>query len=368
MKIESDDPRWKLDYYDSMSEVIAVIDKPITMLDNIKPASKADDANRSSRYGRGDNFYGATWAEAYEMAKYGWSSARPNLDAILTPVREKLSETLDYSQERGLDMTGFEPDIDLYLSGELECMVDYVPNEVRKVGKVFNLVVNVGPGGWSTASDIFTKGAAICALVESLQMLGYDLNIWAEDSSCPMVYGDYDHHTVLVRIHRAGDNLDINQVMFPLGHPAWMRRIMFAVREHSDEAIRRQFGYSTKDWNPIAQYDPMEEQQYSMNPSAAPERYHVCSACFEPLKYGSHPESFGWPSGSHWHPECCPQCNPKDRNVNGYGTIVRKLMCEEMVDASFVLSLQDRIGESTEDVAQWVLDQLVLQGVWSPDE
>lgn len=273
-----------------------------------RKANREYGASGRSDGGRNDKWAGTPNLEtALEKARTGWSDIRPEVDAILEPIREKLMEKLDYTQVRGLDLVGFEPDISLYLAGELECMIDYVPREVPTRGKVFTLLIN-GTVSWMIKPEtILARGAAIAALVEAFQMLGYDLAIWVENSVDPLGYGwgqkrgekgRYSSYTVLTHVHRAGDPLDINKVMFPIGNPSWLRRIVFGIQEGEPPIIRDTFGF---------------------------------------LDGG-----YGRPTGP---------------------------LCDEMVDASFVMSMNaHHTDQDITDPVGWVLEQLAAQGVYRMPE
>lgn len=184
--------------------------------------------SRSGRVRR-EWYGGLTFEEATKTAREGWSEIRPEVDAVLNPVRERLSSILDYTVERGYDMVGFEPDISLYLDGEVECMVDYVPELAPANGKVFNLLVNTSFLSGVRPETVRQNGIVIVALIEAMAMLGFEVNVFAEASA--QHQGKINTTTFLTRIHRAGEYIDINNIMFPLAHASWHRRIIFGCRE-----------------------------------------------------------------------------------------------------------------------------------------
>lgn len=161
--------------------------------------------------------------EAHELAIKGWSDIRGKVDGHLEPMREKLGSILSTDTIRVHDMVGYEPDIDRYLTGELECMWEDMHQEAPRDGKVFTMVVDVSMTWDNSADDIAKRGAILCALVESFIMLGYQLELWSEftvrGSGCD------DFATCLTRINKAGDPIDIDCMMFALGHPDFGRRI-----------------------------------------------------------------------------------------------------------------------------------------------
>lgn len=193
---------------------------------------------------RWDEHYNLTksFDEAYELALHGWTDIRPTVDATLVPLREKLGDRLDVQFERTIDMIGFEPDIDRYIAGELECMWDDLAVEAPKAGKVFTLLVDASMAWSNDAASIARRGAVLCGLVEAFVVMGYQLEVWAESTVKPSGGpAGADYLSRLVRISTAGDPLDINNMMFAIGHPDFNRRLLWSVGEKYPES--RQFGF-----------------------------------------------------------------------------------------------------------------------------
>lgn len=185
-----------------------------------------------------DEWAGGSYDECVTLATQGWMDARPNVEAILEPVREHMSTLLSDVPDRFHDITGFEPNIERYIDGEFECMIDEMPIRILKEGKVFTLLINGCFDNMVKKETVFARGAAICALVESLQMLGCDLNIWVETTVRSV---GRKLLSTLTKVHDAGENLDINNVMFPIGHPGWLRRIVFGIMEGETVGVRKNF-------------------------------------------------------------------------------------------------------------------------------
>lgn len=247
-----------------------------------------------------DHWAGASFKEAVTLGRTGWREARNKVNAILDPIREHLAEVLDFTFVRELDMVGFEPNIDMYLSGELECMYDDMPVLAPHKGKAMTLIVDSCITGSVPSEEVFKRGAAIIALVETMTLCGFELEVWGDISVESRT--DRKRWTALIRLHRAGDPLDMDQLCFSIGHPAQLRRLCFAHMEAETPKIRKQFGFGTH--------------------------------------YGS---SYGSPCGIH--------------------------DTAELVDASFTVSWGNRQNQNMVDnPVQWVLDQLEVQGVYTPPE
>lgn len=236
------------------NRIVHIYESIKEFLDHIKDGA---DRKGASHYGEFDNGYGrdeefyANWtgtksfAEALQLQATGWHQSRPKVDAILEPLREKLADKLGYVSERFHDVIGYEPDIDRLLAGEMECMYDDLFVEAPSNGRVYTLLVSGAVNSHVSAETLMKRGAAIVALVEAFQMVGSDVEIWVEDSFRARGTNKSKGRTFtsLVRIHRAGENLDIDSIMFPLAHPSWFRRFGFAEAESLPRTVREEFGF-----------------------------------------------------------------------------------------------------------------------------
>lgn len=211
-------------------------------INELAEAAKANPKKRTSDKRGTDDFNSTdSFADAYELAVDGWHSIRDRVDGVLTPLREKLGDVLAPSVERAYDLVGSEPDINRYIQGELECMVEWVCVDEPKNGKVFTLLVDNSMTAGNKAEDIIARGAVLCALVESYILLGYQLEIWVE--STWRGDGSDDYATVLTRLNHAGDIIDIDTMMFALGNGDWQRRIAWAFAETND-ILAKKFGFN----------------------------------------------------------------------------------------------------------------------------
>jgi hypothetical protein len=160
--------------------------------------------------------YVGGWAEgaqrAYEMA----DKLRPR------PQRQRT--TLERS------VTGAFPNVGANLAG--------APNAMYRVGKksaksrpfvdlhtVTSLSSNV------TADDAFNRGCAIVALIDSLESAGCRVRITLHER--------YDDQDMRFEVKDYSDRLDIDQLIFTAAHPAFLRRICFALQERSPNPVAR---------------------------------------------------------------------------------------------------------------------------------
>lgn len=186
------------------------------------------------------DFYATeSYDEAVELAMNGWREPREQVEGFLAPIRQKVAETLSNHIVRVHDLTGYEPDIDRFIAGELECMWDDLMVEEPHNGKVFTLLVDASMTWNNHADDILRRGAALCGLVEAYNVLGFQLEVWVEQTV--RSYSD-DYASFLTRVNNAGDPLDIDRLMFAIGHGDYNRRLGWRIGE-GKEVMRDKFGF-----------------------------------------------------------------------------------------------------------------------------
>ncbi len=187
-----------------------------------------------------------SYDEAFQQAWDGWSDVRPTVDKRVDAIRERLRDYITPHDVRIHDMVGYEPDIDRYVSGEIECMWDDFQVETPHAGRVFTVLLDNGLTCDQDAEEMLRRGASVVALIEAFQVFGFELEVWAETTVQSLDYrtpSKNERHTTLVRLQRAGDRMDINSIMFPMANPDYHRRLVFGVQEGEPGEIRDAFGF-----------------------------------------------------------------------------------------------------------------------------
>jgi hypothetical protein len=182
-----------------------------------------------------------SFGEAIQQAAHGWNAARPKVDQQVNIIRERIRELVTPMDVRIHDMVGYEPDIDRFVSGEIECMWDDMQIEAPHAGKVFTVLLDNCITSTQDANEMVKRGATVIALIEAFQLFGFELEIWVETTIGNLK--NKNLHSTLIRIQRAGDRPDINAIMFPLANPDWQRRLSFGSCEGERSEIRDKFGF-----------------------------------------------------------------------------------------------------------------------------
>jgi hypothetical protein len=121
-----------------------------------------------------------------------------------------------------------------------------------------HLFVPVGAAHMVKAENMFHRGVAVVALTQALERAGCRVAITCTvdcTATSDGRYGPSVSHQLDVKQY--GQRLDIDQCMFTLAHPAFLRRIVFAIMERSPHKFVRtmtknKYGY----YGPAADLQP----------------------------------------------------------------------------------------------------------------
>ncbi|HEY2351975.1 MAG TPA: hypothetical protein VGH83_05660 [Candidatus Acidoferrum sp.] len=163
-----------------------------------------------------------TWAETLDAAQFGQWNA-PKIDALTLPDMQADSEETRYFY----DVTGQSLDVAAFVSGEPEYWLE---SEIvnKPCGQIFRLSVEIGGPGTIPELNLRNRGAAIIALVNSLELAGHSVEVTLVRSCMNKRNEKYNF---LVPAKHAGQMLDMRRLQFMIGHPAFYRRVFFALIE-----------------------------------------------------------------------------------------------------------------------------------------
>jgi hypothetical protein len=207
-----------------------------------KLTENPDAAGASDDRSRGDWAGTESLEEAVGFARYGgWQPEfAEKLRAEFAPLETNIRKYVDRQLERRMDVQGDQVDVAAFLSGEPDHMWGWVPEENPVSKRALCLLIGHSVYAGVTAEQMFVKGQALIALVRALALLGFELEIWSEETVSGK--GDTDYST-LVRLHAAGDVMDESAVEFAIGNPSWLRRLLFAAQENESKAVRTRYGF-----------------------------------------------------------------------------------------------------------------------------
>jgi len=185
------------------------------------------------------------YAEANKLATEGWHAVRPEVERLLTALQERIDNRLDLVSEVQYDTSGGAVDVGRWLTGEPECMFNFVPVPNERMGRVVKVFIDYGASAAYSAEFIRERGVVLCALVDTLQKMRIGCELWGETA---VEYGGHPTHvhSTVVKLHDASTQLDIDELMFALANPSMLRRITFSVRELAGVGENHGYGRTTE--------------------------------------------------------------------------------------------------------------------------
>lgn len=170
-----------------------------------------------------------TFDQAVGLARSGWSDVRPEVDAmvdcVVSQVRDAVTEVPTYCY----DQVGGYLDLDAVFAGDPDFMVRYDTVTQPASDQVVRLLVDTGANGITSGDRMLKRAAAIAALVDLLVLSSRQVDLFI---TSPVKYSarSQREHNMVVHLHHAGDHLDVDGLMFALGHPAFHRFLWFSHR------------------------------------------------------------------------------------------------------------------------------------------
>lgn len=180
--------------------------------------------------------------EAVHLAVDGWHDVRPEVQKMFDSLESQLALALDEQYAIRYDYSGDSVDMGRYVSGDPECMMDYVTEPQARMGKVVRIMVAGVASAYVTPEQIRARGVAVCALVDVLHKMGVGIELWTEQCYLRQDGGygkrkpSTKRYSMLVKLHDSADMMDIDDIMYAIAHPSMLRRIGFAGVEQMEWA------------------------------------------------------------------------------------------------------------------------------------
>jgi len=165
-----------------------------------------------------------SWGEMVRLITHGWTAAASSVSDRLREIEKAQTEKhLEYQW----DVEGDFFDVGSVVEGLPECWMR--PTEVT-AKRVVRIAVAADYSGSIPVQQIYNRGAAIVALIDTLQrdptnIVELTVGVWSADA------GEYKRQEMLVSFGMSP--LSIDSISFALAHPAWLRRLTFAVLERN---------------------------------------------------------------------------------------------------------------------------------------
>ncbi len=178
-----------------------------------------------------DRWAGGSWDEALRLAVDGWPVPLLDTDVTVAALRERAGLGASVTTlEPAWDVTGSEVDIGAYLAGVPECMVDAVPRQTSRRGRIVAFLVPACYSNKTPHTLIQNRGIALATLCSAIIAAGHSVEIWSGFVGLL----DDDRIASVARVVSAGEPLDLGRLIFAVAHPLMLRRLWFAVWDAQD--------------------------------------------------------------------------------------------------------------------------------------
>lgn len=184
--------------------------------------------------------YEAGWEGSVKLARDGFIEPLERVEKLATHVESKIDLTLFQTEfQATYDVAGSEVDVDVYLAGTPECMIESTPLRVSKHGRAVRLLVPITCSACVSAEEFERRGAAVVALADLLARAQHPLEVWVAIpiNTSTRGYGagkgGFPDWCDLIRVQSADEPLDVGRLLFAVAHPAAFRRHGFRSMEQS---------------------------------------------------------------------------------------------------------------------------------------
>lgn len=126
------------------------------------------------------------------------------------------------------DVCGFMPNVGAYLTGEPRNMMNITTRRVKAQSKVINLIICITVLGGVAPKTIHEVNGMILRNIIELERGGYNINLYVADLT---KYKSKESTIIMVKLKSSNERLNLLKVSYPLVHPSFLRRHIFAVQE-----------------------------------------------------------------------------------------------------------------------------------------
>ena len=187
---------------------------------------------------------GGTFNQAMERATgKGYAEVLPEVERVAGRVSDQVfTSRLESTFQAVHDVAGSEVDIDRFLDGTPECMIESEPVRIARQGRAVRVAVNVSASWCTDEAVIRRRGAAVLALLDVLRRAQHPVEVWAV-VQVRAQKSDGAVGVTSVLVQRADEPVDEGRLAFALAHPGFLRRLWFACEEQHPGGIRQAYSF-----------------------------------------------------------------------------------------------------------------------------
>lgn len=183
----------------------------------------------------------AGWDGTLAMAKRGWSEGAALVRQIALTVMARPSS--EREAKWGYDVAGDFPDVGRFMSGRPDNMRRRRSTHGR--APIITICVNQSVSGGTRATAFRNFGAALLAMIDQIEHTGRRVELFTGFAG--IMRGGH-LVTALTRVKGADEPVDLGALAFGTAHPAFFRRLGFAILERTPSSFESMGYGSCGDW------------------------------------------------------------------------------------------------------------------------
>jgi len=183
-----------------------------------------------------------SFAEAKRLMVSGWSEPLEKIESIRDRVRQRVGMIDGNQFQFDHAPYGTRLDVSAYSVGSPLALLQAYEEPERRKTRFVRVLVDTAFSWNVDKADIQTRGAAIVALCDALNTLGYSTEVWATTSIGADMTPKGAKLVFLLPVQGVGEPWDVRSAMFPLAHASFLRRVVFGMMESLTERERKRFG------------------------------------------------------------------------------------------------------------------------------
>ncbi len=202
--------------------------------------ARSDKTGRASLKGGGaGSWSGESPLNAAKKLQFGDPELLPDFHRQVVEqvesLRDRVNDWITDTHIQRHDVSGGWVDMDRYLSGEPENMVETYLDPNVKAGNVVRILVNVAASSGVQPEVIRQRGIAVAVAVEAAAQLGLNTELWMGQAITPTGTGrggNGETLTEMLKLKGFHDPLDESVMVWCCSSPAMLRRIIFNCEEN----------------------------------------------------------------------------------------------------------------------------------------
>lgn len=225
-------------YFDCIIEKYDSIDEFLRLLNKMPVKETWQNGYKYSteKMQHNPNWFGGldNRADAKLLMSHGWKDVIDKVNDVFTTVPKVAKPCMTH------DYVGFSPCVPRALQGHPKSMYSY--RSTKPTNKVISITYNNCANGGISGDKMLQAGKNICSTVIALEEKGYRVQL----NTLSFTSNNEDNknlNAILIAIKKANQPINLDAIMFPLAHPAFLRAIIFEYDEKTPYTPKYESGY-----------------------------------------------------------------------------------------------------------------------------